>query len=100
MKQKKKTLKQAVDYGAVKREKKTCEYRRERRGVYTESTIVSEGLRGAPEVPPLCRETQSLGQQMLDATVGINGLTYSMTDGIIKSFSKASIKISYLKDLP
>ena len=23
------------------------------------------GLRGAPEVPPLCRETQSLGQQML-----------------------------------
>ena len=27
-------------------------------------------LRGAPEVPPLCRETQSLGQQMF----GINGL--------------------------
>ena len=26
----------------------------------------------APEVPPLCRETQSLGQQMLNATVGIN----------------------------
>ena len=26
-------------------------------------------LRGAPEVPPLCRETQSLGQQMLNATV-------------------------------
>ena len=25
------------------------------------------GLRGAPEVPPLCRETQSLGQQMLNA---------------------------------
>ena len=25
-------------------------------------------------MPPLCRETQSLGQQMLDATVGINGL--------------------------
>ena len=24
------------------------------------------GLRGAPEVPPLCRETQSLGQHMLD----------------------------------
>ena len=34
------------------------------------------GLRGAPEVPPLCRETQSLGQQMLNAPVGINGLTY------------------------
>ena len=32
------------------------------------------GLRGAPEVPPLCRETQSLGQQMLNASVGINGL--------------------------
>ena len=32
------------------------------------------GLRGAPEVPPLCRETKSLGQQMLNATVGINGL--------------------------
>ena len=37
------------------------------------------GLRGAPEVPPLCRETQSLGQQMLElgcenATVGKNGL--------------------------
>ena len=27
------------------------------------------GLRGAPAVPPLCRETQSLGQQMLNATV-------------------------------
>ena len=23
-------------------------------------------LRGAPEVPPLCRETQSLGQHMLE----------------------------------
>ena len=33
------------------------------------------GLRGAPEAPPLCRETQSLGQQMLNAPVGINGLT-------------------------
>ena len=33
------------------------------------------GLRGAPVVPPLCRETQSLGQQMLNATVGINGLS-------------------------
>ena len=32
------------------------------------------GLRGAPEVPPLCRETQSLGQQMLDAPFGINGI--------------------------
>ena len=32
------------------------------------------GLRGAPAVPPLCRETQSLGQQMLNAAVGKNGL--------------------------
>ena len=30
---------------------------------------------GAPEGPPLHRETQSLGQQMLNAPVGINGLT-------------------------
>ena len=35
------------------------------------------GLRGAPEVPPLCRETQSLGQQMLNAPFGINGLMMS-----------------------
>ena len=35
---------------------------------------VSLGIMGAPEVPPLCRETQSLGQQMLNATVGMNGL--------------------------
>ena len=34
----------------------------------TMSTIDSEGFkRGAPEVPPLCRETQSLEQQMLNA---------------------------------
>ena len=25
-----------------------------------------EGFKGAPAVPPLCRETQSLGQQMLE----------------------------------
>ena len=28
-----------------------------------------------PRVPPLCRETQSQGQQMLNAPLGINGLT-------------------------
>ena len=33
------------------------------------------GLRGAPEMPPLCQETQSLGQQMWNAPFGINGLT-------------------------
>ena len=37
-------------------------------------------LRGEPEVTPLCRETQSLGQKMLElscenATVGKNGLS-------------------------
>ena len=32
-------------------------------------------IMGAPRVSPLCRETQSLGQQMLNATVvGMNGL--------------------------
>ena len=35
------------------------------------------GLEGAPAVPPLCGETQSLGQQILNATVGINGLMRS-----------------------
>ena len=34
----------------------------------------SLGIMGAPRVPPLCRETQSLGQQMLNAPLGINGL--------------------------
>ena len=33
--------------------------------------LTLRGLRGAPEVPPLCRETQSLGQQMLNAPVAI-----------------------------
>ena len=36
--------------------------------------LTSLGIMGAPRVPPLGRETQSLGQQMLNATVGINGL--------------------------
>ena len=40
------------------------------------------GLRGAPEVPPLCPETQSLGQKMLNAMEGINGL-------IVWKFGKA-----------
>ena len=29
-------------------------------------------------MPPLCRETQSLGQQMLNAPVGINGLMHAI----------------------
>ena len=37
---------------------------------------------GAPEVPPLCRETQSLGQQMLNAPFGINGLTAYLFESI------------------
>ena len=41
---------------------------------YLRALSTLRGLRGAPEVPPLCRETQSLGQQMLNAPVGINGL--------------------------
>ena len=32
--------------------------------------LTLRGLRGAPEVPPLCRETQSLGQQMLELSCG------------------------------
>ena len=36
--------------------------------------LTLRGSRGAPEAPPLCRETQSLGQQMLNAPFGINGL--------------------------
>ena len=40
-----------------------------------ESTIDSEGFKGGTRGAPLCRETQSLGQQMLNAPVGINGLT-------------------------
>ena len=36
------------------------------------------GLRGAPAVPPLYRETQSLAQQMLNAPLGINGLRESL----------------------
>ena len=38
------------------------------------------GLRGAPEVPPLCRETQSLGQQMLNAPLGITGLIAQLVE--------------------
>ena len=44
------------------------------------------GLRGAPEVPPLFRETQSLGQQMLNAPVGINGLSGTLL-AAVKSIS-------------
>ena len=50
------------------------------------------GLRGAPEVPPLCRETQSLGQQMLNAPLGINGLRNDLCIGILDFFLKATTK--------
>ena len=47
------------------------------------------GLRGAPVVSPLCQETQSLGQKMLElgcenATVGKNGLTSFLLDELVK----------------
>ena len=42
------------------------------------------GLRGAPEVPSLCWETQSLGQQMLNATVGTNGLSHRLFSGELR----------------
>ena len=41
---------------------------------YLRALSTLRGLRGVPAVPPLCRETQFLGQQMLNAPVGINGL--------------------------
>ena len=37
---------------------------------------------------PLCRETQSLGQQILNATVGINGL--------IKTLARANLRRVFL----
>ena len=37
------------------------------------------GLRGAPEVPPLCRETQSLGQQMWGKDCGPQDLREKKT---------------------
>ena len=40
------------------------------------------GLRGAPEVPPICREAQSLGQQMLNAPFGINGIIPNVPPGV------------------
>ena len=45
------------------------------------------GLRGAPEVPPLCRETQSLGQQMLEVRAGTSKALHTRTffRNIIKS---------------
>ena len=47
---------------------------------------------GAPAVPPLCRETQSLGQQMLNATVGING---SIRPPVCRemSFSRTAVRV-------
>jgi len=35
-------------------------------GVTMRALSSLRGLRGAPAVPPLCRETQSLGQRMLE----------------------------------
>merc|ERR1719154_492964 len=64
---------------------------------------------GAPEVPPLCRETQSLGQQMLElscenatsvsrtanvGTVGMNGLTRLVLS--MKHSSRLDILSNYI----
>ena len=45
----------------------------------------SLGIMGASEVPPLCRETQSLGQQMLNAQE-----TPSMAEGTWEYLSRTS----------
>ena len=44
------------------------------RSTFAVQETASLGIMGAPEVPPLCRGTQSLGKQMLNTPVGINGL--------------------------
>ena len=54
------------------------------------------GLRGSPEVPPLCRETQSLGQQMLNAPVGINGLNDMQTPAVNNPIYVAIEKLQYI----
>ena len=45
--------------------------------IYLRALSSRRGLRGAPEVPPLCRETQSLGQQMLNPseTIVLSAIT-------------------------
>ena len=52
------------------------------------------GLRGAHEVPPLCRETQSLGQQMLKEPLGINGLST-----VYEFWNNIFVYIKYIKYL-
>ena len=65
-----------------------------------ESTIVFEGFKGAPEVPPLCRETQSLGQQMLNKPFSINGLSPLSTICIcIRQIPKRKYADADLKDM-
>ena len=41
-------------------------------GYIYQSTIDSEGFKGALKVPPLCRETQSLGQQMFQHLLSVH----------------------------
>ena len=50
------------------------------------------GLRGAPEVPPLCRET-SVSRTANAGTVGMNGLRLKLRSGIERI--KFSIKFSF-----
>ena len=69
------------------------------RSTFAVRESASFGIMGAPEVPPLCRETQSLGQQMLNAPLGINGLksniglNYSTNQDIFKVKKYAILNI-------
>ena len=71
--------------------------RDEKRKCLLRTLSTLRGLRGAPEVPPLCRETQSLGQQMLNAPLGINGLIN--WNHIISSKSQENIPNSCMHEL-
>ena len=57
----------------------------------------SLGIMGAPEVPPLCRETQSLGQQMLKEPLGINGLIEHRISGENMNTRQTNFRIFFNK---
>ena len=56
-------------------------------------------IMGAPEVPPLCRETQSLGQQMLNAPVGINGIRHSAVGCIAHAIHEQSLQYTQINHI-
>ena len=76
------------------------------RSTFAVRETASLGIMGAPRVPPLCRETQSLGQQMLNAPFGINGLKIvkvgnNVTILIAKCFTSLTWKsVSFFKTIP